>query len=104
MKKIFKYPIPVTDYFSVPTDDKFVISMPNYAKILCVQLQKEKPYIWALVDDEEKLRNRHFRIVGTGELILESEDQLDFVDYIGTIQMLDGSLVWHLFDFYYDED
>jgi hypothetical protein len=103
MRKIFKYPIPVTDYSHIPTNDKFTISMPNHAKILCVQLQEGKPYIWALVDDSE-LRDRHFRIIWTGNPIVEDDEQIDFVDYIGTIQMLDGALVLHLFDFYYDED
>ena len=57
MIKIFKYPIPVTDYFNMPIDNYFKIEMPLHAEILCLKMVKEKPYIWALIDDTKELKD-----------------------------------------------
>ena len=98
MIKIFKYPIPVTDYFNMPIDNYFKIEMPLHAEILCLKMVKEKPYIWALIDDTKELKDRHFRIFTTGETIVENNNQFFFMNYIGTILSLEGSYVWHLCD------
>lgn len=39
-KRIYKYPLEITDKQSV--------EMPISAEILTVQIQKEKPFLWAL--------------------------------------------------------
>jgi ACT domain-containing protein len=70
------------------------VSMPKHAKILTVQMQREDICIWALVDkEEERTEERRIKIVGTGH-----EIHTDIGTYIGTIQMDNGSLVWHVFD------
>ncbi len=85
--KVFKYPI--------PTKDSFSLLLPKEAKILAVQTQKNNPCIWALVDTNAPNETRRFRLAGTGHPIDENMDDLN---YIGTFQMLDGVLIWHLFE------
>lgn len=86
MKAIFKYELEVTDQQS--------IEMPQGAVILSAQVQKCKICIWALVDSGALYERRVFRVIGTGD---EIEDGV-FHRFIGTVQMLDGRLVWHIFE------
>lgn len=85
--KIFKYEIPIKD--------KFDLELPVHSKILSFQVQNEKPYIWVLLDENKVLRRRYFTIVGTGH---EFYYHTDIMKYIGTVQMAEESLVWHLFE------
>ena len=85
MKRVYKY--------SVPMKDKFYIEMPKGAEILCVQVQHERPHIWALVDPSEEIQRFIFRLAGTGGDI---DDKL-VLKYIGTFQMDDGIFIGHLF-------
>jgi hypothetical protein len=87
MKKVFKYPVDIEDEVSV--------LMPKDAKILTVQVQNDKPCIWAAVDPTETYSEfRKFRIAGTGHSIEDGADD----NYIGTIQMYGGKLVLHVFE------
>ena len=83
MKKIYKYPIPV--------NDEITISMPKDAVILTVQMQKAEPFIWALVDVDKEMIDVKFRLFGTGMSVYPC------LNYVGTFQMLNGGLVFHLF-------
>jgi len=85
MKTIYKYKV-------YPTDE-FELSLPKGAYILCVQMQDSEPYIWTMVDTEAPLEIRKFILRGTGHTLPE----LPLV-YIGTFQMRDGLLVFHLFE------
>ena len=87
MLKVFKYEVPISDFATV--------DMPQGAKILSLQVQHGTPTIWALVDPEAPSTQRNFRVAGTGHAIDNFGDELSFV---GTCQMMDGSLVWHLFE------
>ena len=88
MKRIFKYPLPV--------DDEVVIPMPSGARILTVQAQNNLPCVWAVVTpDAEGMEDRRFRVFGTGHPIPEGTDSLE---YIGTFQLHNGRLVFHLFE------
>jgi len=58
MQTVYKYEIPVGNYFE--------IRMPKNAKILTVQMKQREPFIWALVDTNEKPEIRKFWLVGTG--------------------------------------
>ena len=84
-RRIWKWTLAVTD--------KQSLQMPKGAKILTVQEQGGMPQLWAYCDPTEPLETRTFRIVGTGNPI----DQ-DPGDYIGTFQMRDGALVFHVFE------
>lgn len=85
MKTIFKYPLVVTD------EQK--ILMPVGAEILCVQMQRDIPCLWAEVNVEETRREyREIFIHGTGHKYNQHKR------YIGTFQKFDGALVFHVFE------
>ena len=87
MKRVYKYPIEIQDVVK--------IMMPKDAKVLTVQVQNGTPCIWAAVDPcQMYLECRFFRIAGTGHAI--EDDVID--NYVGTIQMYDGRLVFHIFE------
>jgi hypothetical protein len=94
MKTIHKYPIKIEDHFTV--------MMPWHAQILCVQVQRDEPFIWALVDTRNSLVTRHFLLRGTGHDA--SEVAINDAKYVGTFQLHGGDLVFHLFDIPYPRD
>lgn len=86
-KEIWKYEL-------VPTDAQ-VIAMPTGAKVLSVQAQGDAACVWALVDtDAVSFTNRYFYIVGTGN----PADHIDAKGFIGTVQVYNGTLVFHVFE------
>jgi hypothetical protein len=89
MKTIYKYAIKV--------DDTQTIRMPKGAQILSVQCQEEQPCIWAVIDTECSNGYRQFGLVGTGHPC----ERLEGGKYVGTFQLRQGALVFHLFDFGY---
>lgn len=80
--------------YSLPVQDEVMLELPVNADILTVQMQAGKPCIWAMVDPSSKSEWRYFRIFGTGHEMKDSDCLL----YIGTFQMLDGSLVFDAFE------
>ena len=87
MQSVYKYTIPVEDYFS--------LDLPKGVKILTVQEQHGKPQLWALVKRGEPNETRNFRLAGTGHPIKESPEMLN---YIGTFQIAGGSFIGHIFE------
>lgn len=86
MQTVYKYEIPIADEFG--------LVLPCGAQVLSVQVQRDQPCIWALVDPQEhKKRRRLFRFAGTGHPISASN-----LLFIGTFQMDNGALVFHLFE------
>lgn len=85
-RRVFKY--------SVEWGDIAHVDMPEDAQILTAQLQgsSEKLVVWALVNPGAPLQSRTFRIAGTGHRITET------VAYISTVQLFDGSAVFHVFE------
>jgi hypothetical protein len=67
--------------------------MPSQAKVLCVQTQGGIPHIWAEVETDNAPVVRKFRVVGTGHAMPAVGLQ-----YLGTYQVLDGALVWHVYE------
>lgn len=88
MKTIYKYQLEVIE--------KQIVELPLGAQILTVQVQNGEPCIWAEVYNENKLVKRVFEIFGTGHELREGMG----VDrkYIGTFQIHDGALVFHLYE------
>lgn len=86
MKQIWKY--------IVLMDDFLEITMPEDSTILTIQAQRGTPCIWVLVDPTAKKVTRHFRLAGTGHPI----EPQHAGKYIGTFQIHNGSLVFHLFE------
>lgn len=86
MLKVYKYAIPIVD--------EFYLELPCGAQILSVQVQRNQPCIWALVNPQEHKKSRRlFRFAGTGHPISSAN-----LLFIGTFQMDNGAFVFHLFE------
>lgn len=85
MRTIHKYPLQISDSVAV--------GLPKGAEVLCVQPQMSSLCLWALVDPGQSTEQRVFRIVGTGQSTEMTKDS-----YIGTVQLLGGNLVYHIFE------
>lgn len=88
MLTIYKYPIPIEDHFT--------LELPEGAKILTVQAQRDIPQLWAMVDSETKKETRYFRLGRTGYPL--DDDYLRVINHIGTFQIENGTLAFHLFE------
>ena len=90
--KIYKYPLPIEDVVK--------ITLPYGASILDVQIQHGDPYIWAMVEPDNDPEERVLCIFGTGQEIpmVELHSSSPYYDYIGTFQMKDGDIVFHVFE------
>jgi len=86
MKKIWK--------FSFETTDFFTLDMPIGAEILNVDLQYNNPCMWAMCDPDAEKETRRFCVYGTSHPVYHPTDK----KYIGTYQLMGGSLVLHLFE------
>lgn len=87
MKTIWKYELNICD--------RQTIEVPASARMLTLQTQGDSPRIWALVDTEEKESvRREFHTFLTGGILPESDN----LEYIGTYQILGGSLIYHVFE------
>lgn len=87
MKRIHKYPFAI--------QDRIIIPMPFGAKIISVQLQRDIPGIWAIVDTDEELCAKLIYCFGTGQPL---PDDVTAMPYIGSIQSRNDSLVFHFFE------
>lgn len=91
-KVIWKYVLCEHKYIM---SDIYGISMPIGAQILTVNKQNDLTCIWALVDPDAPLCLREFVMVGTGhDIIFEGK----IPTYIGSIQRINGALVFHVFE------
>jgi hypothetical protein len=82
--------------YEIPLENDFYIDMPCESRILSFQCQNDKPFIWVMVNEGSPVKRRYFELHATGHKI--KLDRLITHQYIGTIQMLSGELVWHLFN------
>jgi len=82
--------------YAVDARGEFTLLLPLDARILSVQTQGAagRPQMWVLVNPCAPPQVRKFRLFGTGHPV-ESNDDLE---YVGTFQMEDGNLVFHLFE------
>lgn len=83
MNMIYKYPLNIEDVQH--------LHIHAGATLLCVQIQGNKPCLWAIVDTTLPKERRTIEIIGTGNPI-EERARL----YIGTCQV--GPSVWHIFE------
>lgn len=70
-----------------------MLEMPLGAKVLSLQVQDNQPQIWALVDPAQFKVKRTFLAVPTG-----GEFESAGMKYVGTFQINNGSLVFHIFE------
>ena len=80
--------------FCLKTTDLQSVKMPKGAEILHVNSQFNNLKIWALVDPEQEREERFFEIFGTGHTVDMDADR----KYLGTYQLHEGSLVFHVFE------
>lgn len=90
-RRIWKFPLAITDYQTV--------KMPARAKVLSVEVVRGELVAYALCDPNAAVWERTCLIVGTGNPIEEyaSLEWVESMDFVGTVQMLGGDLVWHVF-------
>ena len=84
MRTIWKFPLDFAD--------KVEIQMPCFAAIIHVGVQHERLCLWAIIDIDQPLVTRRFRVIGTGH---EYPDCLP-EKYIGTV--FQDVFVWHIFE------
>ena len=85
--RIYKYTLAVTDLQT--------LALPERAKVLTVQTQAGLPQLWALVNEKASVaEHRRFATYGTGNPMPDG----NLGQYIGTYQLADGALVFHVFE------
>lgn len=84
---IWKYPLVVETHQR--------IQMPKGSRILTVQVQRNQPCIWVLVEPDNPYQIRNVYMYGSGYTI--PVDKLAEHAYVGTFQLHDGRLVFHVF-------
>lgn len=91
MKTIYEYPIYVSDLYT--------LELPEGAEILNVQLIEGHPCICAMVETEPATTNKEPHLIETfktGSPIYNADTIQR--KYIGTYQLQDGDLVFHVFE------
>lgn len=69
--------------------------LPQGAVFLTVQTQYGEPQMWFEVDPNAPLEKRRFAALATGESIHMPQDKRK---YLGTFQLNQGTLVFHVFE------
>lgn len=86
MRTIWKFPLEVIDSQTV--------TMPDRSSILAVQVQGNKPCLWAMVDTEAHPISVEIRTHGTGH---ELPKECDSYAHLGTYSLQSGGLIFHVF-------
>lgn len=74
-------------------EDKQIIEVPVGAKLLHVGLQNSQACIWYECETENMYESRTIYCFGTGHKMPEMD-----LNYIGTVIMLNGALVFHFYE------
>lgn len=86
MKTVYKYPLEVKGAQKV--------SLPMGARILSVMNQREEIVLYAYVDPEQtETEDWHVFVLATGE----PRGMHPEAEFLGTVAMMDGSLMFHVF-------
>jgi hypothetical protein len=85
---IWRFPLAITDQQE--------LLIPLGAKILTVQARQGIPCLWAVVDPSAPRVLRFIKTVGTGHDLPLGDCAWSY--YIGTYQIDDGRLVFHVFE------
>jgi hypothetical protein len=93
MRTIHKYHLEITD--------NIVIKLPRWSKILSIGVQPnssalggEQVCLWALVETNNPLEEVYLKMRGTGH----DCEGIDAENFIGTVIMAKGRLVFHIFE------
>lgn len=87
MRRVFKYPIPIDDYFT--------LELPKWSQILRVLVQNDRPVLYAAVPTVDLKEKVDFRLAGTGHPL--EDEEFSKLTYIDSFMMANGALVFHLF-------
>lgn len=80
--------------YQVQMSAEFTVALPSGAEFLSVQVQHGEPQMWFRVDTDSPQRLQQFCVAGTGHPIAP---ELSRLPHLGTFQLSDGALVFHLF-------
>ena len=69
--------------FHLMVIDKQTVMMPEGSIVLCVQMLGGNPCLWAMVDPAAALRERSFRIIGTGDEIKDNPGNYCHLSNVG---------------------
>ena len=86
MKTIHKYALDTMH------EDKVSVRMPRVAEIVMVGSQNGQPFLWAIVDTEHPLFERHYRMIHTGQPIPGG------YEHVASFSKNNGESTWHLFE------
>jgi hypothetical protein len=86
VKTIHKYSLDTT------REDRITVMMPLVAKIVMVGSQNGQPFLWAIVNSESPLIERHYRLIATGQPIPGG------YDHVASFTRNNGESTWHLFE------
>lgn len=91
--KIWKFQITSNPNHPENLPDTFELELPIGARLLSFQLQHGVPTLWVLLNPDNKIERRRFHLIGTGHPVPAVH-----LFFIGTIQLLGGDMVKHLFE------
>ena len=95
-RSIWKFPLEIESDTSRPLglpleiESDTEVMVPVGAEIVHAEVQNENPVLWAVVDPQEQLELRTFRIVGTGHYFDHA------LRYVGTVHI--EPFVWHIME------
>ena len=69
------------------------VRMPKGAKILSAESQNDEIVIYALIDTNAEIIDRHIRVIPTGV----TTNGLYDMYFIGTVKLYEGALMFHVF-------
>jgi hypothetical protein len=88
-------PQPTTIYkYPVAMEDSFTLDLPVGSRPLSVQAQRGEPMLWVAITDSTRRERHRFYLRGTGHPLGEAKAER----FIGTFQLENMGLVFHLFD------
>ncbi len=79
--------------FEINVTDEFTLEMPGQPIFLDVQMQNQRPVLWAMVQANAPKKEHKFLIFGTGNPI--PAEIVTSLKYIATFQ--ESFFVWHVF-------
>ena len=83
--------------YELDIKDRVEVMMPVRSRVLSVGNQRETLCLWAIVEPGGAMVKRTFMIKGTGHPY-DFRDTAHPAEFLGTVLMHEGALVWHVFD------
>jgi hypothetical protein len=78
--------------------DRQTIQVPEYAQVLSVQVQGANVSLWMHCNEAHELVDFDVAMHATGQDIPASVS--DIFDYLGTVQLCDGKIVYHFYGWF----